>query len=168
MAAPYKSADVRREAIRQLHSRLVMEREEVADEMDTQPVTPHEKTTWGELRRDAPGAHKDGVRQVEELIEDAVDQTAWGVDLGASCLRHLTNSVWGSEYEDVIEGPVQRWDVAVQLAHRPGLGKDFHDELVEAVRSAVDGVLARRGITDTRLLPVDYPSEPAEPIGFCC
>jgi hypothetical protein len=87
----------------------------------------------------------DADRQICELVDDAVDVTAWSVTLGACALTKTTEIAWG-------RGGPGNWDLAVQIAHRRGLDGDFHDALAAAIRTAVNRVLDERGIDDTHVV----------------
>lgn len=76
-------------------------------------------------------------RQVHGLIDSVPDLSRWSVDLGASGLSETTSLAWGHG---------DNWDLAVQIAHRPGLDAGLHNELVDAARTAIQSVLDRRGI----------------------
>lgn len=138
----YTDGDLRREAARQCAEILrAPDRLEVGDEMRNTPIPSaadapesDDGVTWGHLPYDD---FDNASNQVHELLEDAVDMSRWAVDLGASYLRDLTPLVWGHG---------NNWSIAVQIAHRPRVAPDLHDELVTAVRQAVRSVLDQRGI----------------------
>lgn len=150
----YTDEDIRREAARQ-HSEILRnpDRLEVGDEMRNTLIPsaagdgPESGLTWGHLSYDD---FHDASNQVQELLDDAPDLSRWVIDLGCSYLKDATNLVWGRGTS---------WDLAVQVAHRPGIKADLHDELVAAIRAAVNLVLASRGIDSPELQQHGTPQE---------
>jgi hypothetical protein len=144
---PYTDDDLRREAARQyaeaLHNPGLID---VQDGMqgtpipstvvDLEPETgePLEMSrAWHQLSGD--GFH-DARNEVHELLESAVDLSRWAVDLGACGLRKTTELAWGHG---------NAWDLAVQIAHRPGVAPELHEAIVSAVQTAVTDALAAQG-----------------------
>jgi hypothetical protein len=82
--------------------------------------------------------------ELVSLLDSAVDMSTWSVNLGARYLKSTTELAWGRGGD--------AWDLAVQIAHRPGLSTELRDALTAAIRGAVNLVLDNRGITDTHLL----------------
>lgn len=143
MTAPYTDDDLRREAARQYAEVLsAPDRLEVGDEMQGQPVPSRSGSVrWGELSDDD---FHDAGNEVHELLDSAVDMSAWSVNLGARYLKTTTELAWGRGGD--------AWDLAVQVAHRPGLSTELRDALTTAVRGAVNHVLDERELNDTHLL----------------
>ena len=139
--APYTDDDLRAEAARQL--REAVDGETIGESM---VIEGHKIPSRGDFQWDQLGdtdfANAD--REICELVDDAVDVTLWSVTLGACALTKTTEIAWGRG--------VGNWDLAVQVAHRRGLKDDFHDDLVTAIRRAVNQVLDERGIDDTHLV----------------
>ncbi|KAB1146771.1 hypothetical protein F7R91_14420 [Streptomyces luteolifulvus] len=146
---PYTDDDLRAEAARQL--RAAVDPEEIGEStvIEGHKIPSRGDFQWDQLD-DTDFTEAD--RGISELVEDAVDMSRWSVDLGASYLKHVTNLVWGHG---------TNWDLAVQVAHRPGLKDDFHDELVTAVRRAINRVLDDRGIDTPELEQHGTPEEAA-------
>lgn len=142
---PYTDEDLRAEATRQ-YAEVVSAPDllEVGDEMRSRPVpsrSADESFRWGQLSDDD---FHDARNEVHELLDDALDLSRWSVDLGACGLRKTTELAWGRGGD--------AWDLAVQIAHRPGLKPELHKALVDIVRGAVRLALNNHGITDQRLL----------------
>ncbi|MFD5566595.1 hypothetical protein [Streptomyces cadmiisoli] len=154
---PYTNDDLRREAARQ-YAEIVSKPDllEVGDEMRTRPIAstaggkPEKATTWTQLSGDE---FHDARNEVQELLDDAADVSRWAVDLGACGLRFTSELAWGRGGD--------AWDLAVQIAHRPGLSNELREAITAAVRGAVNRVLDDRGIDDTRLLHQHTSEEPA-------
>jgi hypothetical protein len=91
--------------------------------------------------------------ELVSLLDSAVDMSTWSVNLGARYLKSTTELAWGRGGD--------AWDLAVQIAHRPGLSTELRDALTAAIRGAVNLVLDNRGITDTHLLHHTRPEETA-------
>lgn len=154
---PYTDADLRAEAARQHAAALhAPDRVAVGEEMELQPIPStviglepdtgeplKMSRTWKQLSDDD---FHDAHNQVHELLEDAVDLSQWAVNLGASFLTRTTGLVWG--YGD-------NWHLAVQVAHRRGIAEDLHAALVDAVRAAVNGVIADCGLDAPELPQTD-------------
>jgi len=145
---PYTNDDLRREAARQYAEIVSMpDLLEVGDEMRPRPIastsgdTPETATTWGQLSGDD---FHDARNEVQELLDDVADMSRWAVDLGACGLRYTSELAWGRGGD--------AWDLAVQIAHRPGLNPQLHEAIVAVVRGAVRLALNNHGITDQRLL----------------
>lgn len=145
---PYTDEDLRAEAARQ-HAEVLRAPDllEVGDEMQGQPIPstvtdlepetgePLEMSrTWGQLSGDD---FHDARNEVQTLLDDAADVSRWAVNLGACHLKHTTELAWGRGTS---------WDLAVQIAHRPGISDDLHNAIVGAVRGAVRLALDNRGI----------------------
>lgn len=143
MTTPYTDDDLRREAARQYAEVLrAPDRLEVGDEMAGQPILSRSGSVrWGELSGDD---FHDAGNEVHELLDSAVDMSAWSVNLGARYLKTTTELAWGRGGD--------AWDLAVQIAHRPGLSAELRDALTSAVRGAVNLVLDERELNDTHLL----------------
>jgi hypothetical protein len=143
MTTSYTDDDLRAEAARQYAEVLrAPDRLEVGDEMAGQPVPSRSGgVRWGELSGDD---FHDAGNEVHELLDSAVDMSAWSVNLGARYLKTTTELAWGRGGD--------AWDLAVQIAHRPGLSTELRDALTTAVRSAVNHVLDERELNDTHLL----------------
>jgi hypothetical protein len=148
MTAPYTDDDLRTEAARQYAEVLrAPDLLEVGDEMQGQPVPSQSGSVrWGELSDDD---FHDARKQVHELLDDAVDASAWSVNLGARHLKTTTELAWGRGGD--------AWDLAVQIAHRPGLSTELRAALTGAIRDAVNLVLDNlvldnRELNDTHLL----------------
>jgi hypothetical protein len=143
MTAPYTDDDLRREAARQYAEVLrAPDRLEVGDEIQGQPIPSRSGSVrWGALSDDD---FHDANREVHELLDSAVDMSAWSVNLGARYLKTTTELAWGRGGD--------AWDLAVQIAHRPGLSTELRDALTTAVRGAVNLVLDERELNDTHLL----------------
>lgn len=140
---PYTDDDLRTEAARQYAEVLrAPDRLEVGDEMQGQPVPSRSGSVrWGELSDDD---FHDAGNEVHELLDSAVDMSAWSVNLGARYLKTTTELAWGRGGD--------AWDLAVQIAHRPGLSTELRDALAGAIRGAVNLVLDERELNDTHLL----------------
>jgi hypothetical protein len=82
--------------------------------------------------------------ELVSLLDNAVDMSAWSVNLGARRLTTTTELAWGRGGD--------AWDLAVQIAHRRGLSTELRDALTGAIRGAVDHVLDERELNDTHLL----------------
>lgn len=82
--------------------------------------------------------------ELVSLLDSAVDMSAWSVNLGARHLKTTTELAWGRGGD--------AWDLAVQIAHRPGLSTELRGALTSAIRGAVNLVLDNRQINDTHLL----------------
>lgn len=137
-AFPYTDADLRHEAARQYAEILRSpDRAEVGDEMQGKPISStagDKPVRWHELSGDD---FHDACNEVHQLLDSAVDVSAWSIRLGTCYLARTTDLAWGRG---------DCWDLAVQIAHRPRLADDFHDALVDAIRGAVRLVLDNRGI----------------------
>lgn len=146
--SPYTDDDLRHEAAQQL--RAAWDPETIGETMaiEGHKIPSRGDFQWDQL--DGDDFH-DADREICELVDSAVDMAAWSVDLGANGLRHTTPLAWGHG---------DAWDLAIQIAHRPGLKADLHDELVTAVRRAVNLVLDNRGI-DTPAIQHGTPEETA-------
>lgn len=144
----YTDDDLRQEAARQ-YAAILRNPDllEVGDEMRDTAIpsaaadTEDKGRTWGHLPYDD---FHDASNQVQELLDDAVDMSAWSVNLGARYLKTTTELAWGRGGD--------AWDLAVQIAHRPRLSTELREALTDAIRGAVNLVLDNRGITDTHLL----------------
>ncbi|MGW0920153.1 hypothetical protein ACWD3J_14185 [Streptomyces sp. NPDC002755] len=134
---PYTDDDLRAEAARQLSDAINPDDLlPIGERMEGRKILSRGDFQWDQLDDiDFENAE----REVGELVEDAVDLCRWSVDLGAFVLTKTTELGWGRGVG---------WDLAVQIAHRRGLDDELHDALVAAIRGAVSGVLAERGITD--------------------
>lgn len=141
--------DLRREAARQ-YAEVLRNPDllEVGDEMRDTPIPSaaaeqesENGLTWGHLPYDD---FHNARNEVQELLDSAVDMSAWSVNLGARYLKSTTELAWGRGGD--------AWDLAVQIAHRPGLSTELRDALTGAIRGAVNLVLDNRGIDDTHLL----------------
>ncbi|MFJ4785074.1 hypothetical protein [Streptomyces sp. NPDC088794] len=143
MTTPYTDDDLRTEAARQYAEVLrAPDRLEVGDEMRDQPVpSQNGSVRWGQLSCDD---FHDARNEVHELLDSAVDMSAWSVNLGARHLKTTTELAWGRGGD--------AWDLAVQIAHRPGLSTELRDALTTAIRGAVNLVLDNRELNDTHLL----------------
>lgn len=155
MGQPYTDADLRFEAARQYAEALSFpDRLEVRDEMQGQPIPstvvdlepetgePLEMSrTWGQLSDDD---FHDAGNEVHDLLDNLPDLSRWAVDLSASHLRKTTHLAWGHG---------TNWDLAVQIAHRPGLSDELHEAIVGAVRGAVRLALDNRGIDSPLIQP---------------
>ena len=138
---PYTDDDLRREAARQyaevLRSPDLLE---VGDEMQPRPIAstagrnPEKATTWGQLSGDE---FHDARNEVQELLDDAPDVSRWAIDLSACVLTRTTELAWGHG---------DNWHLAVQLAHRRGIHDDLSQAFADAIRNAVNQVLADRGL----------------------
>jgi hypothetical protein len=145
---PYTDDDLRTEAARQYAEALRSpDLLEVGDEMQGQPIPstvvdlepdtgePLEMSrTWGQLSGDD---FHDARNEIHELLDSAPDVSRWAVRLGTCYLRQTTELAWGHG---------DAWDLAVQVAHRPGISDDLHQALVGAVRDAVQLVLDNRNL----------------------
>lgn len=138
---PYTDDDLRREAARQYAEALRSpDLLEVGDEMQPRPIAstaggnPEKATTWIQLPGDD---FHDARNEVQELLDDVPDVSRWAIDLSASVLTCTTELAWG--YGD-------NWHLAVQLAHRRGIHSDLSQAFADAIRNAVNQVLADRGI----------------------
>lgn len=146
MTAPYTDDDLRTEAARQYAEVLrAPDRLEVGDEMAGQPILSRVDDAgtmrWGQLSDDD---FHDAGNEVHQLLDSAVDMSAWSVNLGARYLKTTTELAWGRGGD--------AWDLALQIAHRPGLSTELRDALTGAVRDAMNHVLDNRGLNDTHLL----------------
>lgn len=139
----YTDNDIRHEAARQyadvLRSPDLLE---VGDEMQPHPVPSRtgdaETVRWGQLSGDD---FHDARNEIHELLDGVPDLSRWAVDLGACGLRKTTGLAWGHG---------MAWDLAVQIAHRPGLDDGLHEALVRAVAGVVRLVLDNRGLDAPR------------------
>jgi len=129
---PYTDDDLRAEA-----ARLRTQAARDADER----IRPTIENKWRSLNADQIDEACD---EVVGLLDSAVDVSRWAVDLGACGLRQTTELAWGRDGD--------AWDLAVQIAHRPGLNPELQRALVAVVRGAVRLALNNHGITDQRLL----------------
>lgn len=142
----YTDADLRTEAARQ-YSELHRDPDlldaalEAGKEMRDTAIpsavdSPHTEDgiTWGHLPYD--DLH-DASREVRELLEDAPDLSQWAINLSASVLTRTTELAWGHG---------DNWHLAVQLAHRRGIHDDLSQAFTDAIRGAVNKVLADRGL----------------------
>ncbi|MFF1284394.1 hypothetical protein ACFVY4_27080 [Streptomyces sp. NPDC058299] len=145
---PYTEEDLRREATRQYADILRNpDRLEVQDEMHCKPIPSTtvdlEPATGEPLEMSRAWHHlptddfHDAANEVHELLEGAVDVSRWSIDLGACALRQTTELAWGHG---------TAWDLAVQIAHRPGLSDDLRAAITTAVQDAVTRTLHERGI----------------------
>ena len=136
---PYTDDDARTEAAAQLRAARDVEFFEVN-------IEGHKIRSRGDFQWDQLGDDDfhDANRAIGEHVEDALNLARWSVDLGACYLKATTELAWGRGGD--------AWDLAVQIAHRPGLSTELRDALTAAIRGAVNLVLDNRGITDTHLL----------------
>jgi hypothetical protein len=102
---------------------------------------PEGGRTWGELlpyKADGGEAYNAAQRKIHALINGAADVSEWAVNLGADGLTETTSLIW------TCAGSGR--DLAVQIAHRPGIKPEMHDEIESAVCRAVERVLDERGL----------------------
>lgn len=151
-AQPYTDDDLRAEAATQLRAAVDPENLEV--DIEGHKIPSRGDFQWDQL--DGDDFH-DADRQINEHIEDAVDLTRWSVDLGACALRATNELAWGRGGD--------AWDLAVHIAHLPGLNDDLRKALTAAIRGAVRLVLDNRAIDDIRLLHQNPPA-PSEDLPF--
>ncbi|MBL3664454.1 hypothetical protein JL475_00140 [Streptomyces sp. M2CJ-2] len=136
---PYTDDDARAEAATQLRAARDPENFEVT--IEGHKIPSRDDFQWDQLNGDD---FHDADREISEHVEYAVDLARWSVDLGANGLHYTSELAWGRGGD--------AWDLAIQIAHRPGLKDDLHEALTDAVRDAVNLVLDNHGIGDTRLL----------------
>lgn len=154
---PYTNGDLRAEAARQYAEILRdPDRLEVQDEMQGTPIPSRasDGILWQQAGVDD---FHDAVNQVHELLKDAPDLSRWAVDLGANGLKTTSELTWGRHDN--------AWDLAIQIAHRPGLKDDLREAITAAVREVVRIVLDNRCIDDVHLLHQDPPA-PGEDVPF--
>lgn len=136
---PYTDDDLRHEAARQ-HAEVLRAPDplEVGDEMQGRPIASRAGDThtvrWGQLSGDD---FHNARNEIHQLLNGAVDVSRWAVNLGVCHLERTTELAWGHGTS---------WDLAVQIAHRPGISDDLHNAIVGAVRGAVRLVLDNRGL----------------------
>lgn len=138
---PYTDTDLRAEAARQL--RDVQDPENLDVTIEGHKIPSRGDFQWDQL--DGDDFHE-ADREISALVEGAPDLSRWAVDLGASFLNRTAGLVWG--YGD-------NWLLAVQVAHRRGIAEDLHAALVDAVRGAVNDVIADRGLDAPELPQTD-------------
>ncbi len=136
---PYTDEDARAEATAQL--RAARDPENFDINIEGHKIPSRGDVQWDQLNDDD---FHDADREISEHVDGAVDLSRWAVDLGARHLKTTTELAWGRGGD--------AWDLAVQIAHRPGLSTELRDALTGAIRGAVNLVLDNRGITDTHLL----------------
>jgi hypothetical protein len=141
MTTPYTDDDVRAEAARQLRAAVDPELMGESLQFEGHKIPSRGDFQWDQL--DEEDFHN-ADREICELVEDAVDLSAWSVNLGARHLKTTTELAWGRGGD--------AWDLAVQIAHRPGLSTELRDALASAIRGAVNLVLDNRELNDTHLL----------------
>lgn len=151
---PYTDDDLRREAARQ-YAEIVSQPDllEVGDEMRARPIastagdSPEKALIWGQLSGDD---FHDARNEVQELLDDAVDLSRWAVDLGASVLTRTTELAWGYG---------ANWHLAVQIAHRRGVGDELSQALTDATRAAINQVIADHGLDTPEIQQHSTPEE---------
>jgi len=150
--SPYTDDDLRAEAATQLRAARDPENFEVT--IEGHKIPSRGDFQWDQLNDDD---FHEANRGIDEHVEYAVDLARWSVDLGANLLHSTSELAWGRGGD--------AWDLAVQIAHRPGLDDDLREAITTAVRDAVKGVLSNRGIDDTQLLHHRKP-EPSNDVPF--
>ncbi|MFH9813047.1 hypothetical protein ACH4NO_18405 [Streptomyces olivaceus] len=146
---PYTDDDARAEAAAQL--RAARDPESFDVNIEGHKILSRGDFQWDQLGDDD---FHDANREIGEHIEYAVDLARWSVDLGANLLHATTELAWGRGGN--------AWDLAIQIAHRPGLTDDLREAITTAVRDAVDAALANH---DARLLHHRKP-EPVTDVPF--
>ena len=136
---PYTDEDARAEAAAQLRAARAPENFDI--DIEGHKIPSRGDHQWDQLDDDD---FHDANREISEHVEDAVDLSRWSVDLGACSLRKTTELAWGRGGD--------AWDLAVQIANRPGVKPELHKALVDIVRGAVLLALHNPGIDDLRLL----------------
>ncbi|MFE7233974.1 hypothetical protein ACFVAF_25560 [Streptomyces sp. NPDC057596] len=142
---PYTDDDLRAEAATQLRAARDPENFEVT--IEGHKIPSRGDFQWDQLNDDD---FHDADREISEHVEYAVDLARWSVDLGANGLHNTSELAWGRGGD--------AWDLAIQIAHRPGLSKELREAITGAVRGAVNLVLDNRGLDDTRLLHQSTPT----------
>jgi hypothetical protein len=137
--SPYTDDDLRAEAASQLRAAVDPENFEVT--IEGHKIPSRGDFQWDQLDDDD---FHDASREISEHVEYAVDVARWSVDLGACGLGYTSELAWGRGGD--------AWDLAIQIAHRPGLKDDLRGAITNAIRNAVSEALANHGIDDTRLL----------------
>lgn len=149
---PYTDSDLRAEAAIQLRAARDPENFEVT--IEGHKIPSRGDFQWDQLNDDD---FYDADRDISEHVEYAVDLARWSVDLGACGLHSTSELAWGRGGD--------AWDLAIQIAHRPGLNNDLSEAITAAIRNAVNLVLANRGVDDTHLLHHSKP-EPGNDVPF--
>ncbi|MFJ6073663.1 hypothetical protein ACIQFU_22950 [Streptomyces sp. NPDC093065] len=150
---PYTDNDLRAEAARQ-HATLTDDPDlmGVGEQMEYAWVPSVETTedgsarTWKQLLvvEDETGDDEDytafgeAQRKIHDLIQGAADVSEWAVSLGAAGLTRTVSMGW------YVTG--SGWDLAVQIAHLPGIKPEVCDEIESAVRLAVERVFREHGL----------------------
>lgn len=150
---PYTDDDLRAEAASLLRAARDPETFEVN-------IEGHKIPSRGDFQWDQLGDDDfhDADRDITEHVEYAVDLNRWSVDLGANNLHATSELAWGRGGD--------AWDLAVQIAHRPCLKDDLREEITAAIRSAVNQVLDRHELDDTRLLHHRKPEPISDDVPF--
>ncbi|WP_282084076.1 hypothetical protein [Streptomyces tendae] len=146
---PYTDDDARAEAAAQL--RAAHDPESFDVNIEGHKIPSRGDFQWDQLDDDD---FHDANREIDEHVEYAVDLTRWSVDLGANLLHSTSELAWGRGGN--------AWDLAVQIAHRPGLNDDLREAITTAVQEAVNRALTNH---DTRLLHHRKP-EPITDVPF--
>jgi hypothetical protein len=146
---PYTDDDLRAEAARQYAEVLRSpDRIEVQDEMQGTAIPSRsdadQTVRWGQLSGDE---FHDAANEVHELLDDAPNLSRWAIDLSACVLTRTTELAWGHG---------DNWHLAVQLAHRRGIHNDLSGAFANAIRNAVNQVLADRGIDAPEIKQNDF------------
>ncbi|MGW4825036.1 hypothetical protein ACWEP4_40540 [Streptomyces sp. NPDC004227] len=142
---PYTDDDLRTEAATQLRAARDPETFEVT--IEGHKIPSRGDFQWDQLNDDD---FHDADREISELLEGAVDVARWSVDLGANGLHCTSELAWGRGGD--------AWDLAIQIAHRPGLSKELREAITSIVRGSVNLALDNRGLDDTRLLHQSTPA----------
>jgi hypothetical protein len=98
-------------------------------------VRPVVERKWG--KQATPDVIDEACDELVSLLDSAVDTSRWAVDIGARYLKQTTVLAWGHG---------EAWDLALQIAHRPGISGDLHNAIVGAARGAIQLVLDNRGL----------------------
>lgn len=138
---PYTDEDLRAEAADQLRAAIADANLTESLAFEGHKIPSRGDTQWDQLGDDD---FHEADREIGEFVEYAVDVARWSVDLGACGLKRTNELAWGRGGN--------AWDLAIQIAHRPGLSDGLRTAITSAVRAAVDAALDNHGIDDTRLL----------------
>jgi hypothetical protein len=149
---PYTDDDARAEAAAQL--RAARDPENFDVNIEGHKIRSRGDFQWDQLDDDD---FHDANREIGEHVEYALDLSRWSVDLGACGLTATSELAWGRGGD--------AWDLAIQIAHRPGLDDELRKAITAAVRGSVRLVLDNRCIDDTHLLHQNPPA-PNEDVPF--
>lgn len=130
---PYTDADLRAEAARQLAT-LAEDPDfmGIGERMEGHKIPSRGGFQWDQL---ADHDFDTAQRAIDDLLTEAADVSGWAITLGAAGLRPVT--------EHAVAVTTGGYAVAIQIATDPDLTDDARDELVAALRTAIDETTSR-------------------------